>query len=42
MKGIIASVNLNKLEEKVKDKGLEWFVVDEDKANKIMKEANYV
>lgn len=38
----ITNVSLKKLEDKVKSKGLEWTIIDEDKANKTMKEANYV
>ena len=34
----IRSVDFMKLEKKVKDKGLEWFVVDEDKADITLKE----
>lgn len=33
----ITSIDIKKLEKKVKDKNLPWYIVDEEKANKILK-----
>ena len=39
---LIRNVNLNKLKELVISRGLDWIIIDEDKANKTMMEVNYV